>query len=45
MKKRNYLTLFVLLLTFIVALVTLNGDKIMKVVWEFRDGFVGVPRR
>lgn len=42
MKKRYW---FVIAAALIVALVTLNGDKVMKSVWEFHDGFVGVPRR
>ncbi len=47
-KKRRPRNIVVLIITALAAVavgvVTFNLDKIMKAIWEFRDGFIGVPR-
>ncbi len=45
-KKRNRLILVGLLIAgVIIGVVTLNLDKIMNAILEFRNGLMGVPRR
>ena len=46
-KKRKWLIVgtAALIAGIAVGVVTPNLDKIMRAVWEFRDGFMGIPRR
>ena len=46
-KKRKWLIVGIaaLFVGILVGVVTFNLDKTMKAVYEFRDGFIGIPRR
>ena len=44
-KKWLVVGLVVLVAGIIIGVVTPNLDRIMNAVWEFRDGYMGLPRR
>ncbi|MFZ2201913.1 MAG: hypothetical protein WAV56_00800 [Microgenomates group bacterium] len=43
-QKRNLLVLVLILVASVaIGVITFNLDKIVTAVWQFRNGFIGVP--